>query len=307
MKKWLLWLSVSLAFMLAACSDDANAPAEQAQENEEPQEEREEAEEELTAEDVLEQSVEAAQNLESAEVSMDITQEMEAPEQEVSFLMQTQTDAQIITDPLTMYQTGAVTLEAEGETDEQELELYLVDDVIYMNDAVSGEWLKMDTSAFPVDQLEPQSPVEQLEIMQRFTNNMEMEETEDQYVLKITGDGDELMDFTREIMEEYMDEELMNQLEQEEIDIFENMSIQNVYYELFIDKESFETTALNLDMEMSIEAEGESLDIVQSVTSEYTGINSVDSIEVPQEVKDEAIDIMNELENMEEIEDLPVE
>src|SRR5690606_21897653 len=130
------------------------APAEQAQENEEPQEETEEAEEELTAEDVLEQSVEAAQNLESAEVSMDITQEMEAPEQEVSFLMQTQTDAQIITDPLTMYQTGAVTLEAEGETDEQELELYLVDDVIYMNDAVSGEWLKMDTSAFPVDQLE---------------------------------------------------------------------------------------------------------------------------------------------------------
>nr|WP_272941583.1 DUF6612 family protein [Ornithinibacillus scapharcae] len=40
---------------------------------------------------------------------------------------------------------------------------------------------------------------------------------------------------------------------------------------------------------MSMKVEGETLDVVQQVKSEYKGVNTVDSIEVPQEVKDNAV------------------
>lgn len=300
MRKCLLALSLLLAFTLAACSDDTDAPAAGTEE--------EKAEvEELTADDVLKKSIEAAQNMESAEVSMEMTQKTEVPNEELSFTTVTSTDAQIMMDPLQMYQNGVITVEANGETQEQEMELYLVDNEMYMYDSTFEQWLKMDASTFPVDQLEQQNPVEQLELMQSFTNDMEMEESDDQYTLKITGNGEELMDFTREAMQEYMDGELMAQLEQEGIDIFESMSIENIYYELAIDKETFETKALNLDMNMSIEAEGETLNLDQSVVSEYTGVNTVDSIEIPEEVKDGAVDLEEELENLEGVEEAPVE
>jgi len=301
MKKLFVLLSVLFVFGLAACSDDTSAPVE---ESEAEGAEEGEEEVELTADEVLERSLDAAEGLESAEMSMDMSQTMETPGEDAALTTQTAFDAEIIMEPLTMYQTGTVTLEMEDQSEEQQMELYLAENTLYMYDDMNETWMKMDADMMQLDQLDQQNPVEQLEMMERFTNEMEMEETEDQYVLKITGDGDELMELTEEITSEFMDEELMVQLEQEGIDIYESMNLQHVYYEIFIDKETFDTTMLDMEMEMSIEAEGEALHLNQTVTSEYTGINTVDSIDIPEEVQEEAVDVMEELENLEGMEEV---
>jgi len=296
-KKWLLVLVMILTVGLAACGEDTSAPADEAEA--EPEEEKQE---ELTADEVYEKSLEAAEGMESAEIAMDMTQSIEIPDQEVTMDTQSVTEAEIIMDPLAMYQTGTVTVEADGQTQESETELYLAENEMYMFDSVSQTWMKMDSSMIPMDQIQQQDPADQLKMMEQFVDKMEMEENDEEYILKITGDGEELKTLTQELMEEYMDSEMMATLEQEGIDIFEAMSINNVYYEVLIDKETFETTTFNMDMDMSIDAEDEQMNLTQSVASEYKGINTVDSIEVPQEVKDEAVDIMEEMENMEDME-----
>ena len=310
MKKWFIMLSAILVFGLAACGDDTSAPAEEDVEGEVDEEveevegaEEEEAEE-LTADDVLERSLDAAEELESAEMTVDMNQTMEAPDEEASLTTQTTSEAQIIMDPLTMYQTGTITVDMGEESEEQEMEIYLSDNDVYMYDTMEESWIKMDAGLAQMDQLNQQDPVEQLEMMERFTDEMDMEETEDEYILKITGDGDELLEFTEEMASEFMDEELMQQMEQEGVDIFESMNIDNVYYEIYIDNETFDTNKLDMSMELAIEVEGESLHLTQASTTEYTGINTVDSIEIPEEVEEEAIDVMEELENMEELEEM---
>lgn len=306
MKKWLFTLLMIFAIGLAACGGEETEQVDATEEETEAETEEEAAEEQQTPEDIYEQAMEAAEGMESAEIVLDMTQTIEIPAESVSMDMTTTTEAEMTMDPLTMYQNGTVTLEADGTTEESEMELYLTEDELYMYDGMSQTWMKMDSSTIPMDQInsQQQDPSAQLELMEQFVDEMELEENDEQYILKITGDGEELQAFTQEVMAEYMDQELMASMGEEGNNVMDNMAINSVYYEVFVDKETYDMTAFNMDMDMSMDAEEQQMNIVQSVTSEYTGMNTVEPIEVPQEVQDEAIDVMEEMEQMEGTEEI---
>ena len=61
-----------------------------------------------------------------------------------------------------------------------------------------------------------------------------------------------------------------------------------VNYEIFIDKETFNTTALNMIMDMTMVVEGEEMKLAQNLKSTYDNYNEVEKIEIPQEIIDNA-------------------
>src|SRR5690606_32982984 len=84
---------------------------------------------------------------------------------------------------------------------------------------------------------------------------------------------------------------------EEEVEFMENMNVKSLKFEIFIDKETFQTNAFYMDMDMTMTIEGQEMHIIQHMKSNITKINEIEKIEVPQKVTENAVDItdmMNE-------------
>ncbi|MDY0409656.1 DUF6612 family protein [Paracerasibacillus soli] len=82
----------------------------------------------------------------SAELTMDIKQKINIPSEDIAIDSTTKMDAQMILDPLAMYQNGKISMSMDGESMDMNMELYLSDNAIYTYDSESEKWLKMDGS-----------------------------------------------------------------------------------------------------------------------------------------------------------------
>ena len=74
-------------------------------------------------------------------------------------------------------------------------------------------------------------------------------------------------------------------------EVMENMEVKSLEYEIFIDKKTFYTNAFNMKMDMTMEVEGEEMHIDQKVKADISKINEIDTIKIPQEILDNAVDI----------------
>src|SRR5699024_4248891 len=112
--------------------------------------------EDKNAEDVYSEALAASEDMESADVKMDIHMEMGSGESE-AITIESSNDMQMTLDPLAMYMKGTnkFDMSIDGMDDEdtsaipgmgtdQEMEMYMVDDTIYMYNEMMGGWLKMD-------------------------------------------------------------------------------------------------------------------------------------------------------------------
>ena len=126
-------------------------------------------------------------------------------------------------------------------------------------------------------------PSQQLKELEQFKDDFKFEHTEDAYILRLSASGEKFNELIKKEMEETMPELLEGNPE-----MMENMDIQKVDYEIFIDKETFNTIGLNMVLEMSIVAEGEEMIIKQDLKSTFSDYNKVDEIKIPQEVIDNA-------------------
>ncbi|MFD1850628.1 DUF6612 family protein [Oceanobacillus bengalensis] len=246
------------------------------------------------AEDVFTQAMEAAEGMESAEVVIDMTQNIGMPDESSSLEMETNMEAEMILDPLAMYQKGTVSMMMDDFPMEMETEMYLVDDEVYVYDSMSSQWMKMDETMMPMDALNNQQPniTEQLEMFEKYVEEFEFEETEDEFVFKLTADGEGFTELTNQLMDEYMSEELTAQFGEEMDEVLESMDVSKLYIELYIDNETYEMNGEKIDMEMTMGVEGDEVKLSQQVSTKYTNINTIQSIEIPQEVKDNAVDGM---------------
>jgi len=59
---------------------------------------------------------------------------------------------------------------------------------------------------------------------------------------------------------------------------------------MVFDKDSYEMKTYDIDMSMTMDVEGQELTIEQDMSTEYKNINSIDSIEVPEDVVDSAVE-----------------
>lgn len=268
LKKFTVGLAVLLMAFLAACGNSDEAK------------------------EVYQKAVEAGEKMESVEMDMVINQTMESDAMEGEMVMDMDTKSAMTIDPLAMHQTGTISMEVEGMPIETEMEMYLTDTDFYMYESMSETWLKMSTDMMPTEMMNTdQTAQDQLEMLESFMDDVDFSEEDDYYVFKFEGEGDEFADLTEELIKENLGEETFADLGVEISEVLEEMTIHSMYYELHIDKETYDTTKVITNMDFDINAEGESLRMNQEMTATYTGINTVDEIAVPQEVIDEAQEI----------------
>ncbi|GAB3061387.1 DUF6612 family protein [Virgibacillus ainsalahensis] len=241
-------------------------------------------------EEVYTQAMEAAQKIESAEILMDMKQQMGSPDAAESMEIESNMEAEVTMDPLAMHQKGTMNIMMDGVPDEMKTEMYMVDEEIYVYDSSTQSWMKVNNS-MPIELINRQqrNPSEQLKLFEQFVDDLEAEETENSYTLKMNGDGEEVKELMDTIMDESMTPKLMAELGEEASEVVDNVKVHKLHYEMFFDKETYETSKFNMDIEMTVNGEGQQLEMIQKVSAEYKNINTIDSIQLPQEVKDGAV------------------
>jgi len=245
-------------------------------------------EEDADAKEVLSQSMEAMEQLNSYSMEMDMNQSMNIDGEEIPMDMLVNMD--VILDPVSFSQTMVMPDPVSGE--DIEIEQYMDEDgSIYMQDPESDEWIMMDGSMLGMDNLDElmMSPQEQLEMLEAFTSNLNLEEEENRFVLTIEGSGDELMELSRELA-------TMQQTDPQMEQMLGQMGINDMNYVMYINKETFYLDEMEIDMEMEMSAEGETMMINQVTHGIFSAFDEIDQIEIPQEAIDNAID----LEDMED-------
>lgn len=243
------------------------------------------------AEDVYQKAIEAGEKAESAEIEMVMKQTIEGDDHIGSVVMDMNTTSQVIMDPMTMYQKGKISMDMDGLPIDAEIEMYLTENNFYMMETMTNTWLKMDHSMMPDELAKADQPIgDQLEMFESFMDDAEFTGEDDAYVFKFSGEGENVKEFTRVLMEESLGEGVLAELGEDISEIFDDITINSVYFELHIDKDTYDTktVAMELDLDVVLDEEGTMMNIHQEMTAEYTGINTVDEIIVPQEVIDSA-------------------
>lgn len=77
---------------------------------------------------------------------------------------------------------------------------------------------------------------------------------------------------------------------EEEAQALKDMVINEIDYELFINKETFHMEAYNMFMDIEMIVDENKTTLVQDLKVKVNDMNSIDEIVVPDEVKDQAIE-----------------
>lgn len=127
--------------------------------------------------------------------------------------------------------------------------------------------------------------------MKTFVDDFDFKQNESQFILHLNANGEKFNSFFKETAINSMPPEMQNP------ELLEGMNIKKVEYEIFIDKETFFTTKMNIKMETVLDMEGQKMNMMQNISSDFADFNKIDSIKVPQDALDNAEEIdMGELE-----------
>ncbi|WP_203248192.1 DUF6612 family protein [Sporosarcina beigongshangi] len=285
MKNWIKGMAVGvLALGLAAC----NTPAEPKTDAETGKKVELEEPSGLTAQEVFEKATEASAEQVSMHATMNINQLMEIPGQEGTMNSKIKMDMDMVVDPLAMYQKMDVDMGEQGVT---EMEIYMTEEGFFMNDPMSGQWLKLPAEMYEdlLAQAGSADPTLDMNMFKEFVEDFKFEQTDDEYILKLSASGEKFSKLFKEIAMENLPADVDASAEAAEL--MENIEMKSLEYEIYIDKKTFYTNAFNMKMDMKMQVDGEEMRIDQKVNAKLSKINEIDKIEIPQEILDNALDI----------------
>ncbi len=272
-------IGLLLVLMLAACNQTAK-PVDNATNN------NKEASKpsELTLEEVLEKSTAASESLKSFSVKMDMNQTISSTVEEISMDTHSVIDMDFVVDPMAFYQKMTMTMDEE----KVEMESYFSEDGMFFYEPSGGQWMKFPqemTDMFLQMAGEQQNPGDELKKLQSFADDFTFEQDDKNFILKLKAAGEKFNTFMKETAMESLPAEMAEE------EVFNNMNIKSVDYEIIVDKETFNPVSLKMDMEMDMTVEEETINLKQTVNAQYLNLNKIDVISVPQEVIDSAVEI----------------
>lgn len=238
-------------------------------------------------EEVFTKSSEVSKDLESFAITMESEQTIDTgmdtlPEGGIP--ISSKIDAVHQTDPEAFHQT----IHTMGE----EIEQYYSSDGLFMKTPAEDGWVKA-----PEDVLnelnamstESQTPSDQLEQLEDHIEDFQLEQEDGQYILSFESNGDS----GKELIEEAVQEGLATG----EIpkDVLDGLTVHELSYRMAVDKETYYPQMFKINMDFTIEENGESVNLNQAIYSEFSRYNEIDSITIPDQVK----------ENAKEVEDMP--
>lgn len=288
MKKTLpIIFAVFLMFLLAACDQTAKTVNENLDVTNEKVEEENKSE--LTLEQVMTKSVEASEKIKSFAVQMDMTQEMSDGNQADVMNMDSTIDMKVFTDPMSIYQKMDMDMTEAGIENVYTTEMYLSEEGIFVYDSAENQWTKFPQEMS--DQLmqlsdQQSNPSEELKKLEQFADDFVFEQDAENYLFTLNADGDKFTDFIKETVKETLPQDLYADGE-----VFNNMKINQINYEIIINKETFYPTNIKTVMDMEISAEGETIHLKQNMEGTYSEYNKINEVKVPQDVIDKAVEM----------------
>ncbi|MDZ5782579.1 DUF6612 family protein [Marinococcus luteus] len=261
--------------------------------------------EEMNAGDVLQQSNETMAELDSYSATTEISQEITNAAGEGETIRNSSTSEQDITmDPFALHQTTNTVDPVSGE--EVSTEMYWTEDGYYI-EMPDGSWTMMPGDMMGGMEEMTTNPGMHMGASESFADEMDVEETENSYVLTYEGSGEEIEEAASKMMQSDMgsgmaDEEMMEET-------WSMIDIQDVSMSLTVDKDTHYMTASTINLDASYEMEEITTDMNLTADSTYSNFNSVGDITVPEEVMNEAVpmDEMEGMDGMDGMEEMPEE
>lgn len=252
MKKFKLASGAALLFVLSACG----------------------TEEALGKADVLDRSIEAAEDLEGYSMTMEMAFEIMEMESKL------EAEGDVTHDPDTAHLLMSMGM--MGMT--MEFEVYLYEDEAYMS--MFGEWIKMDPEELGADDFN-QVTKEDMEKYAEYIEDFEMAEEQDVYILTLTGEGDEFSVLIEDLVQSSLGD---FQPEQDIEEYLEDIRVNSLEMELHIDKETYLQTVQIVKADIEISEDGESLPMKIDARVNISDFNEVEPVEIPEEVRENAVE-----------------
>lgn len=280
-------LTVLMVIVLAACGDNtSDAPAANDNKNGEVNapDNADLGEDSLNAEELYEKITVANAELESFSTKMDMTQTMEIDGENMD--IQSVIDMDVVQNPFSLKQVMTMNMPEIGE---QSIEAYLTEDGFYMLDPEQDQWMKLPSefSEQIIQQSEAQADLQsQLAQFDGLQDGLTVDETADHYVLNFKSTDNDFEEIFKETIENNFPEEMGL-----DMNMFDDITFNDVQYELLVQKDNFYMSELNMIMDFDMEIEGEKLNTKQNIQSTYDNYNEIDEIKVPKEVLDNAVEM----------------
>lgn len=286
MKKWTAaLLGAILVMSMTACgkdnkaADDAATPPATEQgttpSTETPAKEEPKEDALPTADELLQKSAEASQNLKSFAMKADVKQHIvvegeEKQEQDVNMSL----DSELTLEPVEMMQ-NVVMDSPEGKV---EMKQYITEDGIYM--LMDGQWMQVPKESEQEIRdgldMSSASPEQQVEQFKTLAKDFKVTEDGDTYVLTADVSGDNLKELAKSMMSQAGNDPQMEAM-------MDQMDIKSIHIIYGVQKESYLPATTDLDMVMAMEAEGQKVSLDMKMKSTYSKHNEISKIEVPKE------------------------
>lgn len=266
--------------ILAACGSAAEEPAEVEPGTEE------EKESELTLSEVFNKAQEVSENVNSSHTKMDITQAYSSQDSEEEFESTIQLEMDLIQEPLAMYQEMSMSM---GDFGAMDTEVYYTDEGFFLKNPEEDNWMKLPSD--DLDDLQelintgPDAAIDYASL-EKYIEDFSFEQNDEQYILNLKVSGDGFSDLVRE---ELASTGMMDAMGDEVMEELEDMKVHQLEYEIFIDKDTFETTDFNLVLDMEFSVGEETLRIKQDAEAEISQVNEITEISIPEEVVENAV------------------
>lgn len=217
----------------------------------------------------------------SMELLMDQKMEFAGETMDLSMKM----NADMIMEPLQMY--TEMVMELFGE--EMIIKEYLTEKGYYSFDPTIGVWVKypdeMLNSLLELSNVQSSNPLAQYELLVNHVEELVAVEGKDHYIVKMKINNEGFMKMMSEVFG--MLQGITGEADIEEI--FNSITIDEFEFVTFYDKTTFFPVQVNGTTAMTIEVEGETMTMVQSLEGNYSNFNNVKPITIPQEVIDSAV------------------
>jgi hypothetical protein len=249
----------------------------------------------LTLKEVFDKSQKADAELNSFHMEMNIEQDIhEESSENGPMKMGTNSSSDIVLEPLAMHQTSSVNMSMDdtelSEIPVTQMEMYIDKDAIYMKENTQNQWTKLPNemagllngAAFQESSL----PKNQLEQYEPYLDQFEFTQDENSYILQLAMDGEE----ADKLMKEGMSV-LQGELEGTFEGIMDDTSLLSLNLKVWIDKESFHTTAMEIEQVIEMAKGEETTKINQVIDSQFSNFNKLESIDIPAEVTEAAVEM----------------
>lgn len=276
--------TATLAIGLSACSETAEpASGDEAAKGEDS---------DLTAEEVYMKSVEASKGITGLHADIVTDQVMAMQPDGMVINMEVDSAMDMTTEPLAFHQTAETSIVSEDidNTNPMTMEMYFTDQGMYMYEETMATWLKMPDEGIEdlkglADQ-QTADPSQQLEELAEFQDDFTFEQTADEYILTLDASGEKF----KGLMDQQLDKTL-GQMEIEAQMSLEDMTVHSVNYILNIDKETFLTNSVAVQLDMDMNIEGDLMNIKSDVQADYSQYNEIEAITIPADVLEQAQEI----------------